>query len=228
MTRALALLDRCLFIESCRQCRKFISTSTTHEAQTLCSSCWLTLTQIKPLVEYCSLYPNIPILVASAAPYEGIIKQLIHRLKYNNDRLVSCDLSILLLKSLNLLEREFDITESTLIPIPLSFWREFKRGYNQAELLAKWVARHSKLPVQNKLLKRKKHTKAQHTLTRFQRISNLAGAFSVVPQKKQINRVILVDDVFTSGATLAEAARAIKNFGIDNIAAITVAQAILK
>jgi len=111
-----------------------------------------------------------------------------------------------------------------LLPIPLSAERLAERGYNQSLLLARQL---SAAKTQAELLLRTRHTPAQRTLPRAQRLANLTGAFAVDPLRMaevRGKRVVLVDDVMTSGASLHTAAHALREAGACHISAIVLAR----
>lgn len=116
---------------------------------------------------------------------------------------------------------------AAFIPIPLAPKRLRTRGYNQSEVLARALARKWRIPVLPDLLVRTRETPTQTTLTPGTRLANVAGAFSPGrrPGVCRIRTFILVDDVFTTGATLAEAARALERSGAATIHAVTFARA---
>ena len=111
-----------------------------------------------------------------------------------------------------------------VLPIPLSAQRLSERGYNQALLLARQL---SPQKTDAGLLLRTRHTLAQRTLPRAERLSNLAGAFAVDPLRThQIRgkRIVLIDDVMTSGASLHTAAQALRQAGAAHICALVLAR----
>jgi ComF family protein len=111
-----------------------------------------------------------------------------------------------------------------LIPIPLSATRLAERGFNQSLLLALQLS-HSK--TQRHLLLRMRHTQAQSTLKRQERLSNLTGAFAVSPLEAGAVRghtILLIDDVMTSGATLNLAAQVLKQAGAKKVSALVLAK----
>jgi len=110
-----------------------------------------------------------------------------------------------------------------IIPVPLHKDRFWERGFNQAEELAKLVTAKLGLKINIQLLKRIKKTKRQVGLGRSERQENLKGAFEVVGWLRGAN-VILIDDVFTTGATLQECAKVLKQAGASGVWAITVAR----
>ena len=110
----------------------------------------------------------------------------------------------------------------TIIPIPMHPLRKMVRGYNQAEILAEVVARTNSLPLETKILVRKKLTKRQAiTNSKGARLRNQRGAFTV--SKNVSGTYILIDDVTTTGATLLEARNLLLNHGASSVYAITVA-----
>ncbi|WP_051236434.1 ComF family protein [Ottowia thiooxydans] len=111
-----------------------------------------------------------------------------------------------------------------VVPLPLSAQRLSERGYNQALLLAH---RLTSKGVRADLLARTRHTAPQHAMTREQRLKSLLGAFTVDPSKYSElrgRRVVLIDDVMTTGATLRAAAGALREAGASHITALVVAR----
>ena len=116
-----------------------------------------------------------------------------------------------------------------LIPLPLSAGRLQTRGFNQAWELASALARQSRTPAQAdaRLLLRLKHTLPQSRLGREARLANVRGAFQADPLRApalQGRRVVLVDDVMTSGASLFAAAQALRDAGAAHITAVVLAR----
>ncbi len=115
-----------------------------------------------------------------------------------------------------------------LIPIPLHPWRQSRRGFNQAALLAcdvarQWSRNGQPLDVDQRLLRRVRRTRAQTGLTLAQRRINLRGAFRLTGKSPQ--RVALIDDVMTSGSTANECARLLKQAGCESVQVWVVARA---
>jgi ComF family protein len=113
-----------------------------------------------------------------------------------------------------------------VVPVPLHRQRERERGYNQAELIAKPVARKLGLPYRPVLLVRTKPRPNQHILSLDERWSSVRGAFAT-RQGSQVDnlRVLLVDDVMTTGATLDACAKALRGAGAKSVIGLTVARA---
>ncbi len=116
-----------------------------------------------------------------------------------------------------------DFEADALIPIPLHITKYKKRGYNQSEILANEISKRTGIPVMNDCLKRVKKTKEQKKLNDRERQKNLVGAFHMSEKGVKLEKVILVDDVYTTGATLDEAAKALLTGGITKIYFLTVA-----
>lgn len=112
---------------------------------------------------------------------------------------------------------------STLVPIPLGATRLRTRGYNQSAVLADALGKRLDLPVSHRAIRRRRETTTQTALTPEERRANLAGAFEPVGAAPA--HPVLVDDVFTTGATLAEAAAALIGAGAGAVSAVTFARA---
>lgn len=113
----------------------------------------------------------------------------------------------------------------TLVPIPLHKWRQSWRGFNQAEILCEALSLDLHLPIKT-ILKRNKITKTQKNLNREERIKNIQRAFSLQNRSESLKNqnFILVDDVVTTGFTLIEAAKILKQNGAKNVWCLTVAK----
>ena len=155
-------------------------------------------------------------------PYEAELRRMIQLYKYDKIHTLSKPLGRMLVSSLPRHER-FDL----ICPIPLHWCRRWERGFNQAELLARVVARHSGVPLQN-LLQRKKATAAQAGLSDAERRTNMEHAFAVVNKHRPGlagKHILLIDDVLTTGATLSAASRVLRRAGARRITVMTVARA---
>jgi ComF family protein len=111
----------------------------------------------------------------------------------------------------------------TLVPVPLGQARQRERGYNQSELLARAVGARVRAPVSEAVLLRSRETARQTGLTPGGRQVNVSGAFTA--GRPITGAAILVDDVFTTGATLVAAASALLNAGAARVEAVTFARA---
>ncbi len=143
---------------------------------------------------------------------QGIGQEIIHTLKYKEGLFLKFDFLTLLDKYF--LHHKSFLANAILVPVPLYFWREYKRGYNQSVYLAQWLAKWSGSRV-NLFLKRKRSTKTQTELSKEDRKKNVKNAFAL-SSKASINandKYVLVDDVFTTGATLNACAKVLKIAG---------------
>ncbi len=110
-----------------------------------------------------------------------------------------------------------------IVPIPLHAGRMRKRGYNQAEEFGRELANLSGIPLNIHLLKRVKATKPLKTLDNEKRQNNLKKAFLIVQNDVKLKTIILVDDIYTTGTTLNEAARVCKSSGVEKVYTLTIA-----
>ena len=116
-----------------------------------------------------------------------------------------------------------------VLPVPLHWRRLFRRRYNQAGLLAQALGREAGLPYRPDLLRRRRHTPPQGRLSPAERKRNLRGAFEVTRGRKaeiEGRRLLLVDDVMTSGATLAACTRALRRAGAAQVDALVLARVV--
>lgn len=117
---------------------------------------------------------------------------------------------------------EFDI----IVPVPLHPKRSRERGFNQAALLSRGLARHLALPVRENVLARIRRTAPQVGLADSERRSNVRGAFQCRRRAITEQRVLLIDDVMTTGATAASATEALMSGGALRVSVLTVARAV--
>ncbi len=152
--------------------------------------------------------------------YEGTLRKLVHLLKYDGVQPLARPLGEYLAMALPR-ERAFDL----VTPMPLHWRRRWRRGFNQAELLAREIARRWNAPVKM-AAQRIRATTPQAGLTPAQRRLNVRGAFSA---KRGVRldgmRVLLVDDVLTTGASASACARVLKHAGAAHVTLLTLARA---
>jgi competence protein ComFC len=189
----------------CRACRTPFVDSYPLDEHDLCTVCR------ESLANFDAAY--------SFGSYEGPLRKLIHLFKYAKLESLALPLSNLLLRAMPIDER-FDL----VIAMPMHWRKRWERGFNQAELLAQPVAKRCRVKLAMNL-RRKRYTKAQAALTEIQRRENLKGSFSV-RNAQQIagKRILLIDDVFTTGATLRSAAAELKAAGAAHVTALTLAR----
>lgn len=159
----------------------------------------------------------------SPLSYNGISCELIHGLKYRRITSLDAILARILAEYLSKFAISFP-ENSVVIPIPMHRSRLRVRGFNQSELIANHLGELINLGVESRILQKTKKTDPQVGLSGEKRRNNITGSFSVTnPTLIKQRDIILVDDVKTTGATLEEAARALKNAGAGKIWAVTVA-----
>ena len=114
-----------------------------------------------------------------------------------------------------------------IMPVPLSYRRLIGRGYNQAALLARLLSKQTGIKVDVLNLIKIKHTKPQSLLLEKSRLKNVKGVFALKNQNKvKGKRIVLIDDVMTTGATLAECAKVLIKAGAESVDTLTVARVI--
>jgi len=166
----------------------------------------------------------------SAGVYDGVLKELIHQFKYREKKYLAAPLGKLLadFAEKHLKEEKFDY----VVPIPLYKARQKKRGYNQAELLARVLGEAIDKPVLTHLVERRKRTRPQFGLNKDERFENLSAAFEISESGKEIvptitgKTVLLIDDLATTGATLDECAKALKTVGVSEVYGLVLAHGI--
>ncbi|SPY34282.1 ComF family protein [Pasteurella canis] len=152
--------------------------------------------------------------------YIDPLSYLIHRFKFQNAFFLDHTLARLLLLALYKARRTHGlILPEVILPVPLHRFRHWQRGYNQSSLIAKCLAKWLKIPCDNDLLQRIKHTHTQRGLTAKERQKNLCHAFRINPkyQKCTYKSVALLDDVITTGSTLNEIAKVLREVGVEEI-----------
>lgn len=163
--------------------------------------------------------------IRSAAWYSGPLRPAIHAFKYNNARDLAEPLSGLLHTAWNSLSQPID----ALIPVPLHATRQRQRGYNQSLLLARQLQHWAGVPVAHDLIVRTRRTVPQVTLHAHERQRNVMQAFAlaghVSPSRVIGRHFVLIDDVCTTGATLAACAETLQVAGAAAVWAVTIARA---
>jgi ComF family protein len=159
----------------------------------------------------------------AAVRFDEISRALVHALKYG-DRL---DLAPMMGRWLTQAGRELLAEADALVPVPLHWRRHWARRFNQSAILAAAVAKGSGVPIAAGALRRVKPTTQQVGLSRTQRAANIQGAFRVPPDGKGNvvgRRLVLVDDVLTSGATVEGCAKALLRAGARNVDVLVFAR----
>jgi len=157
---------------------------------------------------------------------DPLIKQMVWLLKYKRDvRVAKLFASVLYDYLMEELSDEIVFSENVrimVVPLPLSKKRERKRGYNQMKLITNELQKLGEFTVSTDTLMKKKHTAPQTSLSkREDRALNIKGAFEVQGSLENVH-IILLDDVLTTGSTLAEARRTLKKAGANKVSCITL------
>jgi ComF family protein len=156
---------------------------------------------------------------ASFGFYEGPLRSLIHLFKYSGMKPLARPLAVHLEKALSIDDR-YD----AVVPVPLHWRKQWERGFNQSELLARHVATRRGVPLLN-ALRRKRPTAVQASLAVAGRRRNVAGAFMTKPGAELAGkRILLIDDVMTTGATASACAAALKRGGAKSVSLLTLAR----
>lgn len=155
--------------------------------------------------------------------YEGVIRKAILALKYKYSLEVGSELSSVFLKYIA--GSKYLVPDTVmLVPIPIHWYRENLRGFNQSNLLGRDIAEAREWKFEPNLLIKKKSTVSQVELTGEVRRQNLRGVFTLASSTPVPDSVLLFDDVFTTGSTLIEAAKVLKRAGVSKVWGLTVAR----
>jgi ComF family protein len=161
-------------------------------------------------------------MARAAGPYEGVLKEAIHRFKYlGRQGLASCLAGLMVETAL---AEPLFASADLILPVPLSNEKLRLRGFNQAALLADEVGYRLRIPVKRRLLVKDFETLPQAGLNRAAREDNLAGAFRVTKADAIHDRnIMIIDDVFTTGSTMSSAALVIRSAGAGHVFGLTAA-----
>jgi ComF family protein len=227
-----------LYPPTCIACQ-----AATGEPHALCAACWSGIRFIErpfcerlgtpfavdlgqPLLSPAAIAdPPVFQRARAVAEYDGTASLLVHRLKYNDRLELARALGTMMARAGAELLREADV----IVPVPLHRWRLWWRRFNQAMVLAKAVSAESGLPCDPFLLARVKRTRRQVGLTKAQRQENLQGAFRVPSEVRaglKGKRVLLIDDVLTTGSTANAASRALLRGGAASVDVLAFARVV--
>ncbi|MBI5077449.1 ComF family protein [Candidatus Falkowbacteria bacterium] len=205
------------------------------EGEYLCSACFDKIELVKIHCFICGEKPSelgiclncraatkLDRVIVAAHYGDAVVREIVESFKFDYIK----GLDVLLA---NILERRINrnylagaVSRSVLAPIPLHHKRLLARGFNQALELAKLIALKYNCEIAEGLVKRKKNTEQQSKLKREERLMNVKDAFSVNINAPVPRKVILIDDVLTTGATFSEVGKALKSSGVKEVWAMAV------
>lgn len=226
-----------IFPRTCSLCKRTMSFSS---EQNICDECLEKIPKLEGLICHkcslplpdggatcsdCKSNKDIYFEVLKAPyTYSTQMKKLIKKLKYSRKTFLAKDLSLKL--SEFIVKENIDKNIDVIVPVPMHWFKKWKRGYNQAELLAKNVAELIDKPIYNALI-RTKYTKPQFNLKKQERYKNLENMF--ILNKKYIDiikgkRILLIDDIATTCSTANQCAKILKTLK-SKVVVVTLARA---
>lgn len=156
----------------------------------------------------------------AALMYSDGVRERVHALKYGGARKLGEQMG----REMHLALQGMPIMPDALLPVPLHWSRRCARGYNQAETLARGLAGQCGLPIETKLLTRARRTRSNASLDHSDRMSNVQGAF-VLRGDVRGRRILLIDDVLTTGSTVSQCAGTLRAGGAAWVGVLTYARA---
>jgi len=193
---------KCYFCNSNKECVK------------MCSKCFEELC----FADYTVNRDLEGVKVYSAGVYEKYLQKMIRGIKYHNQKELAFYMAKFMWNYFSVIcEKEGINKEFQVVPVPLHPSRQRKRRYNHMELVAKEFCNLSGFTPNFELIKRVKNTKPQYKLSRAEKIENVKDAFKVDKTKSLNKSVLIIDDICTSGATLASMIHEFHKEGIDDI-----------
>ena len=203
-----------LYPAKCRVCEAFLEVTSTPY---ICANCWHDIQFLEPpwcdicgtpdvdgRCDACATSPPRYGKLRSIAFYQTTLQQAIHLFKFEKKKVLARHL-IQLVNTY--MPADYCVADyDFILPIPIHGKRLRERGFNQATLLAKGIARAESVPILTDILVRHRHTAAQSSLGMEARQENIIGAFEIRnPHVIHNKRILIIDDVFTTGATVREA-----------------------
>lgn len=185
----------------------------------LCNKCKLKLKKILKLKtdQYKDMYFNSHTYLFK---YEEGIRDKLLKYKFRDYSYLYKFFSEIIINNCNL-KNNYDI----ILPVPIHKKRRQKRGYNQSELIAKNVAKNVNIEYSNKVLIKTVNTVPQSTLNQTQRMSNVLGIYKVINSRLiDKKRILLIDDIFTTGSTVNECSKILKQNGAKSVDILTIAK----
>lgn len=225
-----------LFPPKCIKCNKIIDSY-----GNLCSNCWSSIEFITdPMCKICGVPfefdMDIDLICGQCAgtkqffdhaisifKYDENSKNLIYKFKYNDKTYLSKYFAKWIYKNIHTSINDYQY----IVPVPLHRKRMRKRFYNQSSLIASYLAKLSKKTFLPNLLIKNRYDVPQTSLTKKQRLKNVKSSFAINPKlqsKIEGTKILLIDDVYTTGSTLNECSKILKKNGCNQITAVTLAR----
>lgn len=222
---------------ACLLCGQLLPTGL--DAQSFCHDCLTAMPPLSPahcrccaqpfpsatsnhLCSTCLKRPPSFSTVHAAGIYQGSIKDAVHQLKYRDQLTLAEPLGRILTKVITTAGLCF--TPDCIVPVPLHPHRLRQRGYNQALEVARPISRELSVPLDTTLLQRSRKTQQQQGLSATERRSNLRNAF-VLTSKAAARKILLIDDVMTTGETVRECCRTLVAGGVEDVQVAIIGRA---
>lgn len=187
--------------------------------ESICNKCKVKIKELikAKTLEYKDKYFDLHTYIFK---YEGIIRDKLLQYKFDEKSYLYKFFAEIMLNNCNLID-----TCDIILPVPIHKKRFMKRGYNQSDLIAKYLAKKLNIKYCNKALIKVKNNLPQSTLNKESRKNNVLGMYNVInSQKIQNKNILLVDDIYTTGCTLNECSKVLKHNGAKSIQVLTVAK----
>ncbi len=155
--------------------------------------------------------------------YQGMIRKMIIDYKFNDSTYLYKTIVNFLLKNKKFFQnlKSYD----TIIPVPISRRRRKERGYNQSELIAREIAKRTDLDYQNQCLIKTKNIVEQSKLNKEERQKNIQGVYALQQPRKLLNKkILLIDDIYTTGSTVNECSKVLKEAEPKKVGVLTIAK----
>lgn len=204
-----------LFPIECLGCHK--------EDTYLCDNCFNKISIYQSIEPFDHPLKYLNGIMTATDYHHNLIRAIIHHFKFRFIKELANPLAQLLIDFFEKIK--IDLPEPIIIPVPLNKKRFLERGFNQAELIAKIFTEHFNYSLMTDLIERARNTPHQVGLNKKKRLTNVQGAFIISnPELIQNKNIILIDDVVTTGSTLEEIAKVLKDFGAQEVWGLTVAK----
>lgn len=182
-----------------------------------CSQCYENLDFVHKEIDIDSIYVDRAFYVLS---YNRYIKELIHGFKFNGKSYLYKPFAEFVV---DMLIKKDMVDFDLIMYVPIHRRKEAIRGYNQCQLLAQYISEGLELPISKWNLIKQKWTKEQNTLSKIERLSNLEGSFFIkYPGEISGKRILLIDDLLTTGSTFNECSKVLKSNGAKEITALAL------